>query len=112
MAENECKARVVLTTAASREDAERLARVLVEERLIACATMVPGAQSVYRWQGAVETASETVMLMKTTVERLAGLETRLKELHSYETPEFLVLAGESGGHGYLEWLAASVSGEG
>jgi periplasmic divalent cation tolerance protein len=111
MAESECKARMVLTTAASREDAERLARVLVEERLIACATLLPGAQSVYRWQGAVETANETVMLMKTTVERVAGLEARLLALHSYETPEFLVVAAESGGQGYLGWLAASVGDE-
>lgn len=99
-------ARIVLTTAAQPEEAARMGRTLVEERLAACATLIPAAQSIYRWQGQIETAQETLLLLKTEADRLAALEARLKEIHSYETPEILVLAVESGGHSYLEWLHA------
>ena len=108
MAETNPKARIVLTTAANAEEAGRLARALVEERLVACASLIPGVESVYRWKGAVETAAETMLLIKTGEEQLAALEARLHELHSYETPEFLVLKVESGSRGYLEWLAGSL----
>ena len=100
--------RVVLTTAANPEEAARLGRTLVEERLAACATVVPGVQSIYRWLGEVETAGETLLLLKTGPEQLAALETRLHDLHSYETPEFLVLRVESGSPTYVEWLHASL----
>jgi periplasmic divalent cation tolerance protein len=96
--------RIVLTTAAQPEEAARMGRTLVEERLAACATLIPAAQSIYRWQGQVETAPEMLLLLKTETDRLAALEMRLKEIHSYETPEFLVLAVESVSHPYLEWL--------
>lgn len=108
MSETASLARIVLTTAANPEEAERLGRTLVEERLAACATMLPDALSIYRWKGEVESASETVMLIKTSVEQLAPLEKRLHELHSYETPEFLVLPIEAGSHAYLKWLLANV----
>ena len=98
------QARIVLTTVADAGEAARLARALVEERLAACATILPGAQSIYRWQGEVETATECLLLLKTGLEQLPALEARLHALHSYETPEFLVLAVESGSRGYLEWL--------
>jgi len=97
-------ARIVLTTAAEPEEAARMGRTLVEERLAACATLIPAAQSIYRWQGKIETARETLLLLKTEADRLGALEARLKEIHSYDTPEFLVLAVESGSHPYLEWL--------
>jgi len=99
-------ARIVLTTAATREDAERLARTLVEERLAACATLIPGAESIYRWEGRIEAASETLLLLKTTACSLDQLETRLHELHSYTTPEFLVLRVDAGSRAYLDWLDA------
>ena len=102
------QARLVLTTAADAEEAGRLARTLVEERLVACVTMVPGVESVYRWQGGIETATETLLLLKTGPDQLAALEARVRELHSYETPEFLVLGVEAGAHGYLEWLQAAL----
>jgi periplasmic divalent cation tolerance protein len=104
MPEARPQARIVLTTAANPEEAARLARVVVEERLAACATLVPGVESVYRWKGEVETASETMLLIKTGRDQLAALEMRLRELHSYETPEFLVLEVESGSPPYLNWL--------
>jgi len=101
-------ARLVLTTAADTDEANRLARTLVEERLVACASLVPSVQSIYRWEGELESASETLLLLKTSAEQLAALEKRLHALHSYATPEFLVLRVDSGSPGYLEWLQASL----
>jgi periplasmic divalent cation tolerance protein len=101
-------ARIVLTTAANPEAAGRLARILVEERLAACVTLVPGVESVYRWKEQVESATETMMLIKTGPEQLAALEARLHELHSYQTPEFLVLEVGAGSHPYLDWLTGSL----
>jgi len=98
------QARIVLTTSADAEEAARMGRVLVEERLAACATLIPAVQSIYRWQGEIESSSESLLLLKTAPEKLAALEARLHELHSYETPEFLVLSVESGSGLYLEWL--------
>ena|ERR1035438_2076778 len=101
-------ARVVLTTAATPDEANRLARTLVEERLAACATLIPAVQSIYHWQGKVESATETLLLLKTGPDQLAALEARLHQLHSYQTPEFLVLGVEAASHPYLEWLQASL----
>jgi periplasmic divalent cation tolerance protein len=110
MCEENSRALIVLTGAGSARDGSRLARALVEERLAACVTVLPGAVSIYRWKGQVETADEVVLLIKTTNEQLTALEKRLKELHSYETPEFLVLKVEDGGEEYLAWLRNSVGG--
>jgi periplasmic divalent cation tolerance protein len=106
MLESNSSARLVLTTTANPEEAARLGRALVEERLAACATITPAAQSIYRWQGKIESAAETLVLLKSEADQLPALEARLHELHSYETPEFLVLAVESGSQSYLEWLHA------
>jgi periplasmic divalent cation tolerance protein len=100
--------RIVLTTCASPGEASRLARTLVEERLAACATLIPAVQSIYRWQGQIETSAETLLLIKTGPDQLAALEARLHELHSYQTPEFLVLGVEGVSHPYLDWLQASL----
>lgn len=97
-------ARVVLTTAANLDEAKRIARILVEEELAACVTVVPSVRSIYRWEGKVEDSIETLLLMKTGTEQLATLEARLHALHSYQTPEFLVLKPEAGSAGYLEWM--------
>ena len=99
---------LVLTTASNPDEATLLARTLVEERLAACATLIPGVQSIYHWQGKVETSSETLLLLKTGSAQLASLEARLHALHSYDTPEFLVLSVEACGHPYLAWLQASL----
>jgi periplasmic divalent cation tolerance protein len=101
-------ARLVLTTTASAEEAARLGRTLVEERLAACATLIPAAQSIYRWRGQVESATETLLLLKTGPDQLAALQARLHELHSYQTPEFLVLGVEAASQPYIEWLQASL----
>jgi periplasmic divalent cation tolerance protein len=101
-------ARIVLTTAANPEEARRLGRALVEERLAACATLIPAAESIYRWEGEIESTQETLLLLKTEAGQLAALEAQLHALHSYQTPEFLVLPVEAGGAGYLAWLHANL----
>jgi periplasmic divalent cation tolerance protein len=108
MLESSPAVRIVLTTAANPEEAARLGRRLVEERLVACATWIPAVQSIYRWQEEVESSTETLVLLKTGPDQLAALEARLNELHSYQTPEFLVLGVESVSHPYLEWLQRSL----
>src|ERR1035437_1140256 len=101
-------ARIVLTTADNPKEAAHLARTLIEEGLAACATMIPAVQSIYLWQGEIQLATETMVLLKTGPEQLPALEARLLELHSYQTPEFLVLPVESGSKPYLEWLQSSL----
>jgi periplasmic divalent cation tolerance protein len=108
MPDNNPPARVILTSAADPDEASRLAHTLVEERLVACATLIPCARSVYRWEGDVEDSTETLLLLKTGPDQIAALQTRLHALHSYKTPEFLVLRVESGSPGYLEWLQAGL----
>lgn len=97
-------ARIVITTAASREEAEDIAHNLVEERLAACVNVVPGLTSIYRWKGEVETTSEVLLIIKTTAARLERVESTLRRLHSFEVPEFLVINPETAGKSYLDWL--------
>ena len=112
MLESPTSARIVMTTVMSREEAERLGRVLVEERLAACATILPGVHSIYHWKDKIESSEECMLLLKTVLHRLQSLEARLHVLHSYETPEFLVLTVETGSRAYLTWLKANLgSGE-
>ena len=101
--------RLVLTTAISQDEAERIARFLVDERLAACVNIIPGVTSIYRWQGTVETAAEILLLIKTTAANLDPVEAALHRLHSYEVPEFLVLTPESAAQPYLNWLLLSVA---
>jgi periplasmic divalent cation tolerance protein len=108
MSDPGANARIVLTTAASGDEARSLGRTLVEEHLAACATLIPTVESIYRWEGKVETARETLLLLKTALPQIAALRSRLLALHSYETPEFLVLPVESGSEGYLAWLVSSL----
>jgi periplasmic divalent cation tolerance protein len=108
MPESHLSARIVLTTTSNADEAALLARTLVEERLAACATLIPAVESIYHWEGQIETSTEALLLLKTTPDQLAALEGRLRELHSYQVPEFLVLDVESGSHPYLEWLHASL----
>ncbi|HOV57946.1 MAG TPA: divalent-cation tolerance protein CutA [Rhodanobacteraceae bacterium] len=89
--------------------ADRLARTLVEERLAACVSRVPGVVSTYRWQGQVEVAAEVLLLIKTTQERFEALRTRLVELHPYDVPEVIACAIAAGHTPYLDWLRAGVA---
>jgi periplasmic divalent cation tolerance protein len=100
---------VALSTVGTAEDAERIARALVERRLAACVNVVPGVVSVYRWKGAVERDEERLLVIKTRAERLEALRQALVELHPYEVPELVALPVEAGHAPYLAWLDESVS---
>ena len=100
---------VVLTTCDSEQQAERLARHLVEHRLAACVNIVLGpVQSIYRWKGKVQSAHEVLMVVKTTEKRLADLEKEVVHRHSYDVPELVVLPVTAGSREYLSWLEESV----
>ena len=94
---------VVLTTAPDDDRAEKIARTLVDERLAACVNVLPPMISIYRWKGNVERDTERQLVMKTTPSRVDALKRRLKELHSYELPELIVIEGD-GSRDYLSWL--------
>jgi periplasmic divalent cation tolerance protein len=96
---------VVLTTVADNDDAETLARQLVEERLAACVNLHPPMVSFYRWKGQLEREAERQMVIKTTRDRVPALEQRLTQLHSYDLPEFVVLQVDSAGAAYAAWIA-------
>lgn len=99
-----------LTTAPSAEAAKRLVRALVERRLIACGTVLPGAVSTYWWQGAVAEEEEVVVMMKTTAARWPELAATLPGLHPYEVPELIALPVADGLRPYLEWVRAETQG--
>jgi len=100
--------RIVLSTAGSREEAQKIARALVEKRLAACINILPRLESVYRWQGKVETAEEWLLVIKTTATASPALRDALRELHSYDVPECIMLSVEDGDAAYLGWLGESV----
>lgn len=96
----------ILTTLPDPTTARQLARHLVEARLAACVNVLEGCTSVYRWQGAVEEASETVLVIKTAQERYPALETFLRQQHPYELPEIIALPIAQGLPEYLDWVRA------
>jgi periplasmic divalent cation tolerance protein len=100
--------RLVLTTCSSLEEARSIAQTLVERQLAACVNIAPQIESVYRWQGEVETATEWLLLIKTTAEVFDRLRETLSELHSYELPECIAIPVEDGSAAYLEWMGQSV----
>ncbi|MCC6646018.1 MAG: divalent-cation tolerance protein CutA [Polyangiaceae bacterium] len=101
--------RVLVSTAPSEEVAARIARALVERRLVACVNLVPRVRSVYRWQGEVHDDAETLMLMKTTPARAPEVAEALRELHPYECPELIELGVEGGLAAYLAWVAGATT---
>lgn len=100
---------VVLSTFPTMETAEAAARTLVGEELAACVNIVPGARSIYRWNGAIETAGEVLAVAKTTRTGYAALAARLVEVHPYDVPEILALSVADGAAGYLAWVGANVT---
>jgi len=98
------RAVVVLSTAGSRDEAERIATALVEERLAACVNVVAPITSVYRWRGAVERAEEVLLVVKTRRQNAARVAARISALHSYELPEAIVLPIAGGSSEYLAWV--------
>ena len=101
--------RIVVTTAGSPEEAQKIARHLVEQQLAACVNIVPKVESVYRWQGKVESSAEWLLLIKTTAEKFPNVRNAIRELHSYDLPECLAIAIEDGSEEYLDWIEDSVA---
>ena len=101
--------RVVLATAGSVEEANKIADALVQRRLAACVSIVGPISSVYRWKEKVERAQEWLLLAKTTAGVVDAVGSAIKELHSYEVPECIALAIEAGSEPYLEWIGENVS---
>ena len=99
---------LALTTVKNRAEAKRLGEKLVFEKLAACVSVVPNASSVYRWHGKVEHAREALLLIKTSDRKLNRLIQRIKDLHSYEVPEILVIPIKRGSPEYLKWLEKSL----
>lgn len=98
---------IVLTTLPTDADAEDFATTLVEERLAACVNLLPAMQSVYRWEGQVEQDTERQVVIKTTRERVVQLWDRVRDLHPYDVPEFVVLPIVDGNDAYLRWIGES-----
>jgi len=100
--------RLVLVTCPSLPEARKISRSVLEKHLAACINIqISPLESIYRWKGKIETAREHLLLIKTTTRRLKSLEREVLRLHSYETPEFLVLPISSGSPAYLRWLSNS-----
>lgn len=100
--------RIVLTTAGSHEEAIKIARALVERQLAACVNIVARVESVYRWEGKVEEAEEFLLFVKTTESAAVRVQEAIRELHSYDLPESIVLPIMAGSDLYLEWIGSSV----
>ena len=97
---------LVFTTLPTPDKAADLARMLVEEGLVACGNILPAVRSIYRWEGKMQDENEVMLLLKTRAEHLERLKLRILEVHPYEVPEVLAIPVESGYRGYLEWIAA------
>jgi periplasmic divalent cation tolerance protein len=102
-------ARLVLTTAGSQAEARKIAQALVERRLAVCVNIVPQIESVYRWQGNVETAAEWLLVIKTQAAAFERVRDAIKELHSYDLPECVMLEVEAGSSEYLNWIAENTT---
>lgn len=92
------------TTAPDMDVARKIAQTLVDEKLAACVSMLPGLQSIYRWQGKVEEAAEVYLIIKTKQDCYLALSDRLQSLHPYDLPELLAVPITAGLPGYLQWV--------
>jgi periplasmic divalent cation tolerance protein len=100
--------RIILTTAGSEDEAKKIAHALVDRQLAACVNIVPQIESVYRWQGKVESEHEWLLLIKTTAEKFSAVRDAIRQLHSYDLPECIAIAIDDGSAAYLQWIADSV----
>ena len=99
---------VVFSTCADEQEAGKLARALVEERLAACVSVIPGLRSYYHWKGAVENSAECLLMIKSSRERFAALRAAIGRLHSYEVPEVVAVPIVDGAPSYLDWMETSI----
>ena len=99
---------VVLSTCATQEEAEKLARLLLDHRLAACVNVIPRIRSFYRWKGAIESADECLLIVKSSRELIGSINAVLEKEHSYEVPELLALPVVEGATNYLNWLLANL----
>ncbi len=106
--DNSPEAIVVMMTAASRDEASRIAEMLVDTRLAACVQILPEIESVYRWQGEVQREKEVLVLAKTVASRFAELESAVRAMQSYETPEIIAVRATDASAPYLEWMLSEV----
>jgi len=102
------QARIVLTTTGSQEEAQKIARAVVERKLAACVNIVPRIESIYRWQDKVESATEWLLVIKTEAKAFERLRDSIKELHSYELPECVMVEVTDGSKEYLGWIEDNV----
>lgn len=98
---------LILNTCPDREHAERIAGMLVSEKLAACVNLIDNIASIYRWQGGIERDSETLLLIKSKQEHYLSIEAAIQQHHPYEIPEVIALPIENGSSSYLEWIAQS-----
>lgn len=102
---------IVLVTTGAEEEAEKIARTLVEERLVACVNIINPIRSIYRWEGKIQDDREWLLVIKTRQAHFAAVETRVKALHSYQVPEVIALPITAGSEPYLEWVRKETKGE-
>jgi periplasmic divalent cation tolerance protein len=100
--------RIVLSTAGSEGEARKIAHHLVERKIAACVNIVPQVESIYRWQGKVESAGEWLLIIKTTVALFSAVRDAIGELHSYDLPECIAVEISDGSTEYLDWIGHSV----
>lgn len=99
---------IVLVTTPDLKTARKLAKIILQKRLAACANLIPKVESHYLWKNKIESATEALMILKTTTARLPQLQKCVLENHPYDTPEFVVLSVNSGNKRYLDWITDSV----
>ena len=100
---------IIFVTASNADEAARIGEKLVAEHLVACVNIIPAIESIYWWDGKVTRDSESLLIIKTTDERYMAVEQRVKELHSYTTPEVVAMKIERGSEPYLKWLRDSTA---
>jgi periplasmic divalent cation tolerance protein len=103
--ENLIKGIVIFITSGSEEEAKRLGRILVEEKLAACVNIIPGVESLYWWKGKIESSKEWMLVVKTQGKMVNRIVKRVKEIHSYEIPEVIALPIVEGNRDYLQWIS-------
>lgn len=100
--------RVAFVTVSGEEEGEKIARTLLEERLAACVNIIPAVRSIYRWKGAIEDESESLLIIKSGEAVIERLKRRLREIHSYDIPELLVLPVADGLEEYIKWATGEL----